>query len=382
MYSAHTHGRMIADRIRVGSYRRALEKMVRPGAVVVDIGTGTGILAVLACQFGARKVYAIESDEIIELARQIAKDNGCHDRIEFNRDLSTRVELPERADVVVADIHGALPVYCGCMEALIDARKRFLAAGGAVIPSTENIWIAVADLPETTYGDEVGIWVDGRWGVDLSAGRRFGTDWDFTADLAESQLVTQPKCLATLNYHTLESPSFSRQVKFKPLRDGNANGYVVWFDMQLADGVFLSTAPGSPPTAYSNVFLPWSHPATVKTTDRISSTIRFNSVKQSGIWQWDTRIEASGSREVKAQFRQSNFNTMFVSPDALHRRASTYRPRLNQTGGVGRILLELMDGNRQRSDLVQMIMQRFPETFRSEDEAIQMVTEFTERYSE
>ena len=346
MYSAHAHGRMIADRIRVGSYRRALEKVVTPGAVVVDIGTGTGILAVLACQFGARKVYAIESDEIIELARQIAKDNGCHDRIEFIRDLSTRVELPEKADVVVADIHGALPLYCGCMEALVDARKRFLAAGGALIPSTEHIWIAVADLPDTTYAEEVGIWVDGRWGVDLSAGRRFGTDWDFTAELGESQLITQPECVVTLNYHKLESPSFSSQMEFKPIRDGNANGYAVWFDMQLADDVFLSTAPGSLPTAYSNIFLPWSHPVTVRMPEKIASTIRFNTVKKSGIWQWDTRIEAGGSSEVIVQFRQSNFNTMFVSANALHRRASTYRPRLNQTGRVGRILLELMDGNR------------------------------------
>ena len=209
MYSPHAHGRMIADRIRLGAYRRALEEVVTPGAVVVDIGTGTGILAVLACQFGARKVYAIENDEIIELARRIAKDNGCHDRIEFIRDLSTRVELPEKADVVVADIHGALPLYCGCMEALVDARKRFLKPGGAMIPRTEHIWIAVADLPEKNYADAVEIWSDGRWGVDLSAGRRFGTDWDFTADLTLPQLATQPACVATLNYHNFQSPSFS-----------------------------------------------------------------------------------------------------------------------------------------------------------------------------
>ena len=109
MYSAHSHGWMIAHRVRVGSYRRALEQAVKPGAVVVDIGTGTGLLAIFSCKLGARKVFAIESGEIIELARQIAKDNGYADRIEFIRDLSTRVELPERADVIVADLHGATP---------------------------------------------------------------------------------------------------------------------------------------------------------------------------------------------------------------------------------------------------------------------------------
>jgi protein arginine N-methyltransferase 1 len=382
MYTPHAHGRMIADRIRVGAYRRALEEVVTPGAVVIDIGTGTGILAVLACQFGARKVYAIENDEIIELARRIAKDNGCHDRIEFIRDLSTRVELPEKADVVVADIHGALPLYCGCMEALVDARKRFLKPGGAMIPRTEHIWIAVADLPEKNYADAVEIWSDGRWGVDLSAGLRFGTDWDFMADLTLSQLATQPACVATLNYHNFQSPSFSSQLEFKPIRDGSANGYAAWFDAELSDSVLLTTAPGSPPTVYSNVFLPWSHPVTTQMADRISATISFNPLKKGGIWQWDTRVEAAGSSKLKVQFRQSNFNSQFVSADALHKRASTYRPRLNQTGAIGRTLLELIDGTRQHSDLVQMIMEQFPETFRNEDEAFQMVTEFTERYSE
>jgi type I protein arginine methyltransferase len=382
MYTAHFHGRMIADRIRVGAYRRALEDVVRPGDVVVDIGSGTGVLAVLACQFGARKVYAIECDEIIELARQIAKDNGCQDRIEFIRDLSTRVELPEKANVVVADLHGALPVYCGCIEALIDARRRFLAAGGAMIPRTEHIWIAVADLPETTYAERIEVWTDRRWGVDLTAGRRFGTDWDLTVDVAQSQLVTQSACVATLNYHNLQSSSFSSQVELKPIRDGNAKGYAVWFDAELADGISFTTAPGSPRTVYSNVFLPWSHPVAIQMADRISATICLNSVKAGAIWRWDTSVEGAGVREVKAQFRQSNFNTQFVSADALHKRASNYRPRLNQTGTIGRILFELMDGSRLQSDLAEMIRDRFPETFRSEDEAFQMVTEFTERYGE
>lgn len=290
--------------------------------------------------------------------------------------------LTEKADVVVADIHGALRVYNGCLETLIDARRRFLAAGGAMIRRTEHIWIAVADLSQQAYADKVEVWVDNRWGVDLLAGRRFGTDWDFKTELTPSQRVTGPACVATFNYHELHSPSFSSQIELNPIRDANAKGYAVWFDTEFADGVSLSTAPRSSPTVYSNIFLPWSQPVTVQTEGRIAATICFNAVNKSDVWRWETRIEAAGSGEVKAEFRQSNFNTMFVSAEQLRKHASSYRTRLNKTGAVGRVLLELMDGSLPQSALAQIIMQRFPTAFGDEKEALQVVVDFTERYSE
>mgnify|MGYP001184895145 CR=1 FL=1 len=75
---------MIADRVRMDAYVRALRQAVVPGSVVIDIGTGTGIFAMLACQFGARRVYAIEPDDAIQVAREIAAANGFADRIDAN----------------------------------------------------------------------------------------------------------------------------------------------------------------------------------------------------------------------------------------------------------------------------------------------------------
>src|SRR6186713_2546260 len=134
---------MIRDEVRTRSYVEALRRTVRPDSVVVDIGTGPGILAMTACRFGARRVYAIEPDDVIELAREIAADNGFGERIEFIQAISTEVELPERADVVVAEIHGVLPLFGRSLATLIDARERFLAPSGAMVPFRETVHAAV-----------------------------------------------------------------------------------------------------------------------------------------------------------------------------------------------------------------------------------------------
>src|SRR6202008_4288409 len=132
-YSVAAYGAMIADRVRTGAYARALRAAVFPGAVVVDIGTGTGIFAMLACRFGARRVYAIEPDDAIQVAREIAAANGYADRIEFIQGISTKTGLPERADVIVYDLYGVLPAYQHHVASVADARERMLAQGGKLV---------------------------------------------------------------------------------------------------------------------------------------------------------------------------------------------------------------------------------------------------------
>ena len=92
-YSLAGYGEMIADRVRVEAYSRALRAAIRPGSVVLDIGTGPGILAVLACRFGAGRVFAIEANPVIQLAREIAAANRCADKIEFIEDLSHKYQF-------------------------------------------------------------------------------------------------------------------------------------------------------------------------------------------------------------------------------------------------------------------------------------------------
>ncbi len=71
---------MLHDERRTGDYLRALAAAVRPDDVVLDIGTGSGVLAVAAARAGARRVYAVEASDIAEVAARVFEVNGVQDR--------------------------------------------------------------------------------------------------------------------------------------------------------------------------------------------------------------------------------------------------------------------------------------------------------------
>ena len=168
MYNISDYGDMIASGVRMNAYSDALRQAVKPGVVVLEVGTGTGFFAALACQLGARRVFALEPDDVIEVALETAVANGYADRIEFIQDLSTRVTLPERADVMISDIRGRLPLFQKHIPTIADARRRLLTPGAVLIPQSDTIWAAVVEASEQ-YSRLVAPWHTAR--MDLHTTR-------------------------------------------------------------------------------------------------------------------------------------------------------------------------------------------------------------------
>src|SRR5579863_3225377 len=145
MYTLEEFGQMVGDKPRMDAYMEAISRTVRPGDVVVDLGCGVGVFALLACRAGAKKVYAIEGSEIILWGKQLAAANGFSERIEFLRGDSRQMELPERANVIVSDVRGSLPLYGEAVDSIADARRRFLAPGGIQIPESDALFAAIVE---------------------------------------------------------------------------------------------------------------------------------------------------------------------------------------------------------------------------------------------
>ena len=379
-YSILQYGQMVGDRTRVDGYLEALRNAIQPGSVVLDIGTGIGIFAVLACRLGARKVYAIEPSDAISLARNIADANGFGENIEFVQDVSTNVTLPERADVIVSDIRGILP-YCGRhIPAIIDARERFLASGGVLIPQRDSLWAALVEAPEL-YRQHVTPWGDHYYDFDFGAGREVLVNGWYAARFTPEQILAAPQRFQTLNYQTIESPNCSSVVmNWTPARGGVVHGLAVWFDSTLGKETGFSNAPDQPELVYRSGFFPLVEPVSVGVDDQVSVRLDAHLVGEEYVWRWGTRIEAGGL--VKADFRQSTFFGECISQESLRRRGAEHTPVLNEDGRIDRFILERMGSGASLRDIASEVSTHFPSRFDDWRRALARVGSLSEKYSQ
>ncbi len=190
MYSLHDFGDMIGDAERFGAYSKAIAKAVRPGDAVLEIGCGPGVFALLACRAGAKKVYAIDSEDVVQFARQLAAANGFEDRIEFIQSDSRKAELPERVNVIVSDIRGVLPLCGHAISSIEDARQRFLAPGGILIPQRDTLKASLVEAADY-YSRLTSPWRNAIRGMDFSPALSLVLHGSYSSQFKPEQLPSK-----------------------------------------------------------------------------------------------------------------------------------------------------------------------------------------------
>lgn len=272
------HQSMLFDRVRMEAFKNAVEGVVRPGDVVVEIGCGTGILAATAARAGAAKVYAIESDEIIDVARAVASANGLTDQIEFIAALSTEVDLPKLGDVLITETIGNAGFDEGILVWVADARDRLLKPHAKVIPRRITLQAALLELP--TDHAEVDRLLEPLNGFDLSPLRELVVNrlgWEV---LSPVSVVSAHRDLYTAD---LDEPatSFECVAQLTARRDATVHGVGLWFDAVIGDGIKLSNAPPNPAPSWNQGLYMLDKPITMQKGDQIELGL---SVEGGGDW--------------------------------------------------------------------------------------------------
>jgi hypothetical protein len=257
------HMLMLDDRGRTAGFCEALRSMVKPDDVVVDIGTGTGVLATCAALAGARRVYAVESSGIAEVAARVFAANHVEDRVSLLRERSTSVSLPERATVLVTETIGNDPLDEQMLEIVADAKRRLLVPGARIIPSAIEIYGIAVDIPRTVLERHV-------FTKRKVEGYRNAYDIDF-APLEHHRLscsepimldsrdvatwpLAEPVLLASVDMSRDFDTVIATQARATISRDSQNLGVMLAFRATLAPRIVLSTLPADfDPTSH------WAH---------------------------------------------------------------------------------------------------------------------------
>jgi protein arginine N-methyltransferase 1 len=378
-YNIHDYGEMVY-RGRTEPFAQALRARVAADSVVVDLGAGPGIMTLLACQSGARKVYAIEPDGVIQVARETVAANGFADRVEFIQAFSTAVTLPEQVDVIVWDLRGVLPFYCGSLTSIFDARDRFLKPGGFLIPARDTVWVSVVNAP-AAHRRLVGPWED-SFGLKYAAARRRAVNnWRRWHAAAAALLVT-PKVWAVVDYGSQTNTNAKGSVEWTIDDPCEAHGLCVWFDCETAPGCILSNAPGVENSVYQQAFFPWPETRQLEPGDEITVDIRADLVGDDYVWSWNTDIRGPDrDAPTKAAFRQSQFLSAPISTDRLRKSGTSFVPNPTEDARIDQMILDLFFSGISLEEISRRVSDGFPQRFPDWQKALTRVSDMSLRYS-
>src|SRR3989344_5142685 len=304
------HELMLNDEIRMVAYEKAIKEAVKPGMTVVDVGTGTGILALWALEAGASQVYGIDVNaaRIPQAVRRIS-DAGFSGRFIHINDLSYKVELPERVDVCISEILGNLADNEDMIPILADARKRFLKDEGLMLP--RKVMTYLTPVSSVQAHEQVkkrecrGI--NGSYNLDdllarLNTKNPFNLYYDCI--LPESTYVGEPQAVAAFNFDGKDQAEYRVNVNYTVVRAGMLTGFKGDFLAELSDSVVLDISGGditgrTTSDCWKHCYLPIEKPIEVQKGDVIELEFsRFYPKEKSTFRQcyaWEGRVSREGS---------------------------------------------------------------------------------------
>jgi protein arginine N-methyltransferase 1 len=372
------HKDYLSDPVRLEAYGRAIAEVVKPGDVVLDLGAGTAIFAMLACRAGAARVYAVDDGGVIEIGRAAAQANGYADHITFLCGHSTRIDLPEKCDVAVTEQMGGFGYEAGVVEFFNDARRRLLKPAAITIPRRIETFLAPVESPEAYALVE--FWEQRRAGFDFSAARPFAANDEDFGYYEPQHLIGEARAAAEFDLDHVCPDIVALETELQITRAGLLHGLGGWFAAHLSANAILTNSPLAPQCMdRATAFFPLERPVPVTAGDRVAVAMRL--VPAEEIVDWQVRVIGANGKLLGA-FDQSSSRGDLVSREERARLAPGYAPRLGRHAEARRIVLNLCDGVATVDQIEREVARRYPEIFPSPRAVRRFVAETIREYAE
>jgi SAM-dependent methyltransferase len=294
------HEEMLRCR-RTDAYLDAIQRSapLLAGKAVLDVGYGTGVLAIACVRAGARIVYAVEASAVSACARAVVQKLGLEQSVIVMEGRMEDVELPEQVDVIVSEWMGCFMLYESMLDSVLRARDRWLVAGGCMLPRRARMWLSPY-RDEEEAAERAAFWRDVH-GIDMSC----------LAPIAQAELARKPQIEFALPQNVIADAALLldldltrckvEDVQSVPRTQfcvpshvrAEVHAFVGHFDVELTEGFWLSTSPADEPTHWRQVIFYLDHPYNVTQDEAIHGAM---SLKQAADNPrcWDITLEYGG----------------------------------------------------------------------------------------
>lgn len=291
------HQIMLDDALRVDVYKKAIKETIQCGDVVLDLGTGTGILARFALEAGAKKVYGIEVSNIGKQAeKSLAKD--FPGKFTLIAGVSFGVTLPQKVDVIISEIIGNFGDNENIGEILNDASMRFLKQGGTMLPMDLRTFVCPVFLEDINNDIAVQHFSLYPCCTKKHLADPFQSYYDAlipcSCELAEAQEV------AAFHFDGVDEVSYKKDIEFTVTKNGLFTGLKGYFKAQLSSKVELDisgeTIGENASSSWQHAYFPIDPSFEVNVGDKIRMSIERTSRggMSQAIYHWQGNVARGG----------------------------------------------------------------------------------------
>ncbi|MFC8849472.1 MULTISPECIES: 50S ribosomal protein L11 methyltransferase [unclassified Micromonospora] len=276
------HFAMLNDHERNDALAVALERQMKPGSRVLDIGSGTGLLAMMAIRAGASHVTSCETNPVIaEIAREIVADHGMADVITIvpkrSTDLVIGRDLAAPVDLLVSEIVDCGLIGEGILPTISHAREQLLAPGGQMLPRSARLLGCLVDSPVVASLNQTGT----AAGFDVRQLNTVATRGHFPVRLNTwpYRIVSDVVELASFDLANGPLDDGSSTVRLTTTEQGTAHALVAWFELDLGAGVIIRNSPDNVRSHWMQALVPIGGWLAVSVGDRVPLTLTWRGTR-------------------------------------------------------------------------------------------------------
>jgi protein arginine N-methyltransferase 1 len=278
------HRTLIADKARNEALFAALERVIVKGkTVVADIGTGSGLLGLMASKLGAKEVHLFEaSEEVAAVAAGVLKQNRARNCHLYPCRSTDMIDAPQ-VDVIISETLGNYALEENILETLADALERMLKPSGTVIPARIRQFACPVTSPRLAR--EMDAWRDVGHGLDLEPARTMSVNNVYVRSIEPAELLDEGRAAKIWDDIDLTKPQKGArkgEMTWTLERDTWVYGFAYWWTAGLGGDLAISTAPDAPRTHWEQLYFPLDEPIPAKAGERILLSLRSRSSEETG----------------------------------------------------------------------------------------------------